>query len=72
MKFYAEEPAAVPDLFTLPALREAQRTGAILQSTALFFDTDKSLHFRRRLGIWVFSHQLFCAVCHHHCLHRDV
>lgn len=46
MKFYAEEPAAVPDLFTLPALREAQRTGAILQSTALFFDTDKSLHFR--------------------------
>ncbi|MEG1931584.1 MAG: 30S ribosomal protein S1 [Pygmaiobacter sp.] len=46
MKFYAEEPAAVPDLFTRSQLKRAFETGAILQSTALYFDTDKSLHFR--------------------------
>lgn len=46
MKFYAEEAAAVPDLFTLTQLKTAMQEGTVLQGTALFFDTDKSLHFR--------------------------
>lgn len=46
MKFYPEEATAVPDLFTLPQLEQAMQEGRILQSTALFFDTDKTLHFR--------------------------
>lgn len=46
MKFFAEEAAAVPDLFTLPQLEAAQRTGAVLQATALYFDADRQLQLR--------------------------
>lgn len=43
MHFYPEEAAALPDLFTLSQLEQAAKSGAVLQSTAISFDTEKNL-----------------------------
>ena len=46
MKFYPEEAAALPDLFTLPQLAQAQQSQTVLQAGALCFDPQKRLHLQ--------------------------